>query len=313
MSPDNKRIGIALGSGSARGWAHIGVLNALAEMDIYPEIIAGSSIGALVGGAYASDRLADMERMVRALSWKDIVAYMDMSIMGGGLLQGEKLVEFFRQHVNSIHIEDLPRRFAAVATDLNNGQEIWLQQGDLVQAVRTSGALPGLFTPVKKDGRWLIDGGVVDPVPVSLCRAMGAEVVIAVSLNSGIVGKHSRKRQQKVAENPVDLHPQDSDLWQRISRQLEETMFRQKNLLLSRLFGEHINTPGLIEVLAGSINIMQDRITRSRMAGDPPELLLAPRLSQLGLMEFDQGELAIEEGYACVQRHQVEIRHLLNI
>ncbi len=305
---DHPRIGIALGSGSARGWAHIGVLKALAEYGIEPQIVAGSSIGAVVGAACASERLDDLQHFVEQLGWKEIVSYLDMSIMGGGLIQGDKLTDFFRRHLDGIHIEALPRQFAAVATDLHSGQEVWLQQGDLVEAVRASSALPGLFTPVKKDQRWLVDGGVVDPVPVSLCRAMGADTVIAVSLNSDIVGKHARRNGKKKA---ASKQPPSSELWQRISRQLEKSMFKQKNLLMSRLFGENLNTPGLIEVMAGSINIMQDRITRSRMAGDPPELLLTPRLSQLGLMEFDQGKLAIAEGEACVHRQRSAIMHLL--
>jgi NTE family protein len=312
---DNARIGIALGSGSARGWAHIGILKALAELGIEPHIVAGSSIGALVGAAYASNKLDDMESMVQALTWKEIVAYLDMSIIGGGLIQGDRLVKFFRHHLEDIKdIESLPRRFAAVATELNSGREVWLQSGDLMDAVRASGALPGLFTPYKKDNQWLIDGGIVDPVPVSLCRAMGAEIVIAVSLNGDIVGKHARNNNQP-ATKPVtnkEVAANATALWNRISEQLEKTMFKQKNILLSRLFGESTGAPGLIEVIAGSINIMQDRITRSRMAGDPPDFLLSPKLAQLGLMEFDQGKLAIEEGRACVERNRSALEHLFS-
>lgn len=311
---DNARIGIALGSGSARGWAHIGVLKALAEMGIEPQIIAGSSIGALVGAAYASHKLDDMEKMVQALTWKELVSYMDMSIIGGGLIHGDKLVHFLRQQVNAQTIESLPRRFGAVATELDSGREVWLQQGDLVDAVRASGALPGLFTPFKMDQQWLIDGGIVDPVPVSLCRAMGAEIVIAVSLNEDIVGKHARnnKRNDKSLNREPVSNIRNTDLWNRISEQLEKTMFKQKNLLLSRLLGESTGAPGLIEVIAGSINIMQDRITRSRMAGDPPDIILSPKLSQLGLMEFDQGKRAIAEGRACVERNSSALEHLFS-
>lgn len=312
---DNARIGIALGSGSARGWSHIGVLKALAESGIEPGIVAGSSIGALVGAAYASNKLDDMESMVKTLSWKDIVAYLDMSIIGGGLIQGDKLINFFRHHLRDIkNIESLPRHFAAVATELNTGREVWLQSGDLLDAVRASTALPGLFTPFKKDNQWLIDGGIVDPVPVSLCRAMGAEIVIAVSLNGDIVGKHSRNnhRQMLKPETTKDTNHNASALWDRISEQLEKTVFKQKNLLLSRLFGESLSSPGLIDVLASSINIMQDRITRSRMAGDPPDIILSPKLSQLGLMEFDQGKLAIAEGRACVERNRSSLEHLFS-
>ncbi|MDH5611994.1 MAG: patatin-like phospholipase RssA [Gammaproteobacteria bacterium] len=311
---NNSRIGIALGSGSARGWAHIGVLQALAEIGIKPDVVAGSSVGALVGAAYASDQLDEMESMVRNLEWKDIIAYLDMSIMGGGLIQGDKIVKFFRKYAKEIDIESMPRRFAAVATDLNNGHEVWLQQGDLLDAVRASVALPGLFTPCKREHRWLVDGGLVDPVPVSLCRAMGAEIVIAVSLNIDIVGKHLRNNMQNhQSVEEITVKENESALWGRISDQLGKAVNEKKNILLSRLFGDSLGAPGLIDVLAGSLYIMQDRITRSRMAGDPPDIILSPRLSHLGLMEFDRGVIAIEEGRACVERMRSALEHVVSI
>ncbi|MCW8830127.1 MAG: patatin-like phospholipase RssA [Gammaproteobacteria bacterium] len=309
---DNSRIGIALGSGSARGWSHIGVLQALNEIGIEPDIVAGSSIGALVGAAYASDQLDEMEAMVTALEWTDIVGYLDMSVIGGGLVQGEKIAKFLRQHVNHTDIKSMPRRFAAVATDLNNGSEVWLQEGDLLDAVRASVALPGLFTPFKHNDRWLVDGGLVDPVPVSLCRAMGADIVIAVSLNADIVGKHLRNnhtQNHSIISNEA-IKENEQPLWDRISDQLDKTMQVQKSLLLSRLFGDSLNAPGLIDVLAGSLNIMQDRITRSRMAGDPPDIILSPRLAHFGLMEFDRGEIAIAEGRACVDRMRSALEYV---
>ena len=316
MSIDNTKIGIALGSGSARGWAHIGVLKELAELGIKPEIVAGSSIGALVGAAYASNKLDEMEKVVSKLSWKEIVAYLDMSIIGGGLIQGDKLVNFFRRHSDEMDIKSLPHKFAAVATELNSGREVWLQDGDLLDAVRASSALPGLFTPVKKNNQWLIDGGIVDPVPVSLCRAMGADIVIAVSLNGDIVGKHGRNHKPQRETYPETIKKENDNiatLWNRISEQLEKTVSKNKNMLLSRLLGETQDSPGLVEVLIGSIHIMQDRITRSRMAGDPPDIILSPKLSHLGLLEFDQGEIAIKEGRAVVARNRAALEHIISV
>ncbi|MDA3870578.1 MAG: patatin-like phospholipase RssA [Gammaproteobacteria bacterium] len=317
---NNARIGIALGSGSARGWAHIGVLQALKKMGIEPHIVAGSSIGALVGAAYAGDQLDDMETMVKALKWKDIVGYLDMSVTGGGLVQGDKIADFLREHVKEADIESMPHRFAAVATDLGNGREVWLQQGDLLEAVRASVALPGLFTPHKQNNRWLVDGGLVDPIPVSLCRAMGAEIVIAVSLNVDIIGKHSRPNHVHENERAIDESTEkqlavedEPDLWDRISNQLEKATHLRKNILLSRLFGKKEEVPGLIDVLAGSLNIMQDRISRSRMAGDPPDIILAPRLSHIELMEFDRGRDAIKEGVACVERMRAELEYTVSV
>lgn len=311
---NNSRIGIALGSGSARGWAHIGVLKALADIGIKPDIVAGCSIGALVGAAYASNKLDEMNDLVTRLSWKDIVAYLDMSVTGGGLIQGDKLINFFRGHLQERDIESLPRRFATVATELSTGREVWLQNGDLLNAVRASSALPGLFTPFKHNDQWLVDGGIVDPVPVSLCKAMGAEIVIAVSLNSDIIARNMQSSpfKKSLPEKAIIDKSNSNALWDRISEQLEKTFVNKKNILLSRLFGESISSPGLIDVLAGSIHIMQDRITKSRMAGDPPDIVLSPRLSQLGLMEFDRGTMAIEEGRACVERMRFEIEQVIS-
>lgn len=195
------RVGIALGSGSARGWAHIGVLRALTEMGIEPGIVAGSSIGAFVGAAYASHQLDTLEDWCRLLTWKEILGYLDLSLLGGGFVQGDKLLQFAREQVGDSSIESLPCQFGAVATELHTGREIWFRKGSLLDSVRASIALPGLFAPFKLDGRWLVDGGLVDPVPISLCRAMGAEVVIAVNLNGDIVGKHDkRKGRENTAE-----------------------------------------------------------------------------------------------------------------
>ena len=305
------RIGIALGSGSARGWAHVGVLRALAEMGVQPGIVAGSSIGAFVGAAYASNQLDELESWVNSLTWKDILAFMDFSLLDGGVLRGEKIMEFARQHLGGVDIQSLPLSFGAVATELNTGREIWLRQGVLLDSVRASIALPGLFAPFKLDGKWLVDGGLVDPVPISLCRAMGAEVVIAVNLNGDIVGKHSKRKgddkyQQK---NRVG---KDANTWTRISNQITTSLSEQKEVFLSQLLGEGRDTPGLFDVMASAINIMQDRITRSRMAGDPPDILLTPRLSRLGLLEFDQAAVAMDEGHACVERMRPVLDQVLS-
>jgi NTE family protein len=309
---DRLCIGLALGSGSARGWAHIGVIQALAEMGIEPDVVAGSSVGAFIGAAYANNQIDAMEKWARSLGWKDIINYIDLSFMGGGFILGEKLLEMARSYVQVENIEELPRRFAAVATDLHNGREVWFQQGPLLDAVRASVALPGVFSPVRIEGRWLVDGGLCNPVPVSLCRALGADVVIAVNLNEDIVGKHIRNHDKSKRTMSVENGTDVAAFWQRVSSQLKNTLFSKKEALLAHLFGENINSPGMLDVVASSINIMQDRITRSRMAGDPPDILLTPRLSQLGLMEFDQAAIAIEEGRTSVSTMRVALEKLLN-
>lgn len=301
-------IAIALGSGSARGWAHIGVIQGLRAMGIEPDIVAGSSVGALVGAAYAADQLDRLESWTRALTWKGILKYLDPSLLGGGFIEGEKLSGLVAQYVSDFNFEDLPRRLGVVATELETGREIWFREGKVMEAVRASISLPGLFTPLAHEGRWLVDGGLSNPVPVSLCRAMGADLVIAVNLNGDLLGRHFRRA------NPKE---EDSDetgevvFWERIAGQLKNNLNARKDLLFTRLFGEGKGKPGLFEVLASSINIMQDRITRSRMAGDPPDILLTPRLSHLGLMEFDRAALAIEEGHAAVKRMRSSLEEVL--
>jgi NTE family protein len=304
------RIGLALGSGAARGWAHIGVIKALAKLGIEPEIVAGSSIGAFVGAVYASGRLERLEHWVRALSWKDILDYLDLTVRGGGVIQGERLMQFLPKVVGPSTIESLSLRFGTVATELNTGREVWFREGPLVEGVRASISLPGLFSPLWVKGRWLVDGGLSNPVPVSLCRALGADIVIAVNLNGDIVGKHQRKRAGRQNHDKLEEKTNRAFL-ERISIQLKNSLQDRKEALLSQLFGNNHQAPGLFEVLASSINIMQDRITRSRMAGDPPEVILSPRLSHLGLLEFDEADTAIAEGQACVERMRPVLEQII--
>ncbi len=308
---DNSKVGVALGSGSARGWAHIGVLQALADMGVRPGIVAGSSIGALVGAAYASMQLDEMEEWVSSLSWRDILGFMDFSLLEGGVLGGEKIINFLGRCLGGIDIESLPLSFAAVATDLNSGREVWLRKGDVLESVHASIALPGLFAPVWLGEQWLVDGGLVDPVPVSLCRAMGAEIVIAVNLNGGIAVRHASHNksgsEKKLSDITKDMTP-----WLRISNQISTSLTEQKDFVLKKLLGENRNTPGVFDVMSSAINIMQDRITRSRMAGDPPDVLLAPRLAGIGLLEYDQAAVTIAEGRASVERMHPLLEHLLS-
>lgn len=291
------KIGIALGGGAARGWAHIGILNALAEMGIKPDIIAGTSIGALVGSAYANGQEKELEAWVRSLTWKEIVGFLDVSVVPGGLIEGDKLIDFARSRAPDTDIESLPIPFGAVATELSTGREVWMREGKVLDAVRASISLPGLFKPVRRDGAWLIDGGLVNPVPVSLCRAMGAETVIAVNLNAGVVGTPRHIRAPKKRDEK-----QENNIWDRISDSFKQKLNEKKKELLMQILGEDHDSPGSFEVLAGSINIMQERITRSRLAGDPPDLLLEPKLSHIGLMDFDRADEAIAEGHSCVER-----------
>ncbi len=288
------KLGIALGAGSARGWAHIGVLTALAEAGIEPDIVCGCSIGAFVGAAYVNGDLEKLERWVTALDWKGVFGMFDFSLKGG-LIKGEKLIDFFSRNFVDHDFAALPKPFACVATDLESGREIWLKEGSVAAAVRASIALPGLFTPQQHDGRLLVDGALVNPVPVSLCRAQGADIVIAVDLGSDRSG-HLHRNDMTAPDN------WRSRLLQRFGRNGANG-------------GEPMlpSLPSLVEVLVASVNIMQVRISRSRLAGEPADLVLEPRLAQIGLMDYHRGVEAIAEGRAAVERMWPAIRHVLEI
>jgi len=276
------RIGLALGGGSARGWSHIGVIRVLEQAGIKPDIVCGTSIGALVGAVYAAGELKRFEQWVLGLKISDVISYMDVSL-SSGLLKGERLMEFFRRDYVDRAIEDLSIPFAAVATSLKTGAEVWLRDGSTLEAVRASIALPGLFEPSLKDGAILVDGGLVNPVPVSLARAMGADFVIAVDLTAGVLG-------QKLN---FDDHKDKSD-----DKNVEWITKLQDGLdaLVPAFAQNETSLPSMLDVITSSINIMQIRITRSRMAGDPPEIIVAPHLAHINLLDFHRAKEAIEEG-----------------
>jgi NTE family protein len=286
------KIGFVLGAGSARGWAHIGVLRALTEEGIKPDYIAGCSVGALVGAAFAAGRLDQLEAWALALDWKRMLRLADFGLRGG-LIRGRRMREVFREQFVERNFSELPVQFAAVATDLHSGQEIWLREGKVSDAISASIAVPGLFQPVLYEDRFLVDGSVVNPIPVSLCRAMGADIAIAVDLGTDLVGRYVRDDDRA----PTQTVPQGF-----------------VNRLLSR-YGKASETepqlaaPSLMETLMGSINIMQLRIARSRLAGEPPDVLITPRLGHLGLLDYHHAEVAIAEGREAVARMLPAIRN----
>jgi NTE family protein len=281
------RLGLALGAGSARGWAHIGAIRALEREGLRPDIVAGTSIGALVGAAYAAGKLDQLESWVLELGVADVIGFMDPSF-GGGAVKGDRLIEFFGRHTSDRPIETLPLAFGAVATSLTTGAEVWLRSGSLFDAVRASIALPGIFTPARHDGSFLVDGGLVNPVPVSLARAMGAEVVIAVDLGSDLVGRRFRAA-SRAATPAGGMHKWIQDLRASFGAAAE---------------GESAGDamPSLPDVLAACMDIVLVRIARSRMAGEPPDLVVAPRLARLRLFDFHRAKEAIDEGSRAVER-----------
>jgi len=298
--PKNRpRIGLALGGGVARGWAHIGVLHALGRAGIRPDIVCGTSIGALVGGVHLAGKLDVLERWARSLSKLKIVTYLDFRVAGGGMIGGNRLMAAMRQQMGDISIEDLPVPYTCVATDLVTGHEVWLSRGNLVDALRASISLPGIFSPSELDGRWLIDGALVNPLPVSVCRAMGAEVVIAVNLNADLLGR-TRAPGQRIPRAA------GFDLLNELPMASQQAPNRLSGWLKS-IFGREHDAPSLFGVMVQSLNIMQDRITRSRLAGEPPDVSITPKLGHIGLLEFHRAEEVIAEGAAAAERAQGEL------
>jgi NTE family protein len=291
------RVGLALGSGSARGWAHLGVIRVLEQAGIRPDIVCGTSIGALVGAAYAADELENFEKWLRGLGIADVISFMDVR-MNGGMIKGERLMEFFRRSFIDRPIEELAIPFAAVATALHTGTEVWLREGSTIEAVRASIALPALFTPVVHDGRILVDGGLVNPVPVSLARAMGADIVIAVDLNSNRLDRHRSEESEK--ETP----PGEISEWM---RKLQENL----GAFIPERAEDEPRLPSILDVITSSINIMQQRISRSRMSGDPPDVIVSPRLAQIGLLDFHRSKEAIAEGKRAMEAALPDLEAIL--
>lgn len=293
------KIGLALGGGAARGWAHIGVLKALAKAGIKPDIIAGTSIGAVVGGCYSAGHLDNLERWALELTPKRIFGYLDFNLAGTGLISGQRLCGRLEQHLGDRNIEDLGTRFTAVATEVGTGHEHWLSRGRLVDAVRASYALPGVFKPVKINGRWMFDGALVNPIPVSVCRALGARYVIAVNLNFDILGRGS------VISMPEAFYPDENDELHPEDAHHARTGVRA--LLHRQFFGRGDGAPGISTVMVDAFNIVQDRIARSRLAGDPPDAMVSPRLQDVGLFDFHRADETIELGSQAVERQLDDI------
>lgn len=298
------KIGLALGGGSARGWAHIGVLKVLNEAGIYPDIIAGTSIGAVVGGCYVAGELPALERFALELTRRKVLGFLDFNFSGSGLITGQRLCDILDTRLKGIDIEGLSKRFVAVATEIGTGHEIWLSRGRLVDAMRASYALPGIFRPVAINGRWLFDGALVNPVPVSVCRALGARYVIAVSVNwdtsgRGTVVPHMDLLPQEEAEPPADPEKGGIAPYGRA----------MKKLLQRQVFGRSDRGPGISTVMMEAFNIVQDRIARSRLAGDPPDVVISPRLPAFGLFDFHRAEALIECGIAATRREIDDIKH----
>lgn len=303
------RIGLALGSGSARGWSHIGVIEALLEAGIEPDVVCGCSIGSLVGAAYVAGQLPKLKAFAQSLTWRQIASLLDVRLSGGGLIHGQEILGLLRRLDISQPIPSYDKPFGAVATDLATGREVWLREGPIEEAVRASISLPGIFSPARRDSHWLVDGGLVNPVPVSVCRALGADVVIAVNLNGDLMGRRDFGGMEPAAEGAGNTSP--PEFAQRLLDQMPAVIRQQASVILPKLLAPTQNSPGYFDVLMNSINVMQDQITRARLAGEPPHVMLVPRLADMGLLEFNRAGEAIAEGRACTELALPFIRRYL--
>jgi NTE family protein len=287
-------VGLALGGGAGRGFAHIGVIRALIAHGIVPDVIVGTSIGAVAGGCYAANQLDSLETWARGLTVRRVLGHLDVSLSGSGLIRGGHLATALEAALDDIRIDDLPLRFAAIATEFNTGHEIWLTRGRLADALRASYALPGIFPPVLIGGRWLVDGALVNPVPVSAARALGARMVIAVNLNSDIFGRGTiiASHGSDDSDDEIQATPKSNGLL---------GMFSRERLLRRQLIGRR-GRPGIPTVMVEAFNVMQDRITRARLAGDPPDVLISPRLGEIGWFDFHRAAEAIAIGAEATEK-----------
>ena len=297
---NRNKLGIALGGGAARGWAHIGVLKTLHEAGVAPEVVVGTSIGAVAGGCYVAEKLDELEAFALKLTRRRVFGYLDFNLAGSGLITGRRLCDKLDVHLDDVHIEKLDKKYVAVATELGHGHEIWLSRGRLVDAMRASYALPGIFRPVKINNRWLMDGALVNPIPVSVCRALGARMVIAVNLNADLMGRGAVIPDQAAFGAPDDNGETPvSDAKDRRSA---------LHLLHRQFFGRGKDAPGISNVMYDAFNITQDRIARARLAGDPPDVTICPRVGNIGMFDFHRASEAIREGQAATLKMIDEIR-----
>ena len=311
-------IGLALGGGVARGFVHIGVVKRLIAENIKPDIVTGTSIGAVVGGLYLAGHFEALEQWALSLTPKRVFSYADVKLGGNSLIAGEKLAAELRNYISDRCIENLDRIFVCVATELSTGHEVWMRRGTMADALRASYALPGLFPPVQYDGRWLVDGALVNPVPTSVARAEGARFVVAVSLHSDQLGAEPRGTTETVggagtlpeamrlAPNPVP----DSDKGF-VARTIEA--IRPDRMLMRMLFGVAGAAPALGSVMLSALNILLDRVTRTRLAGDPPDVLIAPRVGNIGLLDFHRAGELIQLGYAATDAAIPEIKERIKL
>jgi NTE family protein len=300
-------VGLALGGGAARGFAHIGIVRTLIAHGIVPNVVVGTSIGAVIGGAYATGHLDRLEQWARSLQPRKVLGYLDVRLNGSGLIGGEKLASELEASIGKTLIEDLAVKFATVATEVRTGHEIWLTHGRLVEAMRASYALPGIFAPVLVGDRWLVDGTLVNPVPVSAARALGAEIVIAANVSSDVFSHSTTIYSHGAPAVAPRLESEPLPARRGLGK-----FFSPERTVKREFFGGG-GRPGISTIMVDAFNIMQDRITRARLAGDPPDLLITPRVGEIGWFDFHRGNELIEFGVRAAERAINSIQEVIHV
>ncbi len=298
-------IGLALGGGVARGFAHIGVINVLERHGIKPSIVAGTSIGAVVGACYLAGKLRELEDWACSLNRMRMLSYLDFHTRSASMIGGKRLRRVLDQNFKDMNIEDLPYPFIAIAADLSTGHEVWLRKGSIVDAITASYALPGVFPPVDRNHRMLVDGALVNPVPVAPAQAMGSRMTIAVDLNADIIGKAVKPGNKYQTVAGFDLF--DDDDVPASARK------RFTSGLTKRIFARQSDAPSLFGVMVSALNIVQDRITRSRLAGDPPDIHIKPKIGDIGMLEFERAEELIARGEEAAVRALPKIKDAMQV
>jgi len=304
----NIKVGLALGSGSARGWAHIGAIEAIEEAGVPIHYIAGTSIGAFVGAVYATGHLASLKEFALQMDWKKVISYFDVVFPKSGFMDGKKVHELFSLHTDAKTFADFNIPVRMVATDLKTGKKVVIDSGNIIEGIRASVSVPGVFTPVKRGDQWLVDGGLVDPVPVSVVRNMGADFVIAVDLNSDLIN-HDYKLNKKPSIETLPKKERN-ELVIRIAAQYNSAEKAVK-AKINRWISSSTKSPNIIDVMGTSLGIMQEQLSRINLAMDPPNILIQPRLGDLKMFDFDQAERSIKEGYTQAKYQIDNIKSIL--
>ena len=300
------KLGIALGGGGAKGFAHLGVLQVLKEAGIDCQIVTGTSIGALVGGVYVGGDLDALTKTASKITLKDIPLLMSPALSKSGLFSGKNALELLNETISISKIEDLEKAYAAVSVDLRTGTPEVFTDGDLKSAIRASISIPGIFTPVVDGEKLLVDGGLLEPVPVELCRKLGADVVIAVDL----FGSDQR------ALEPAELSDEKNVLWPSGLADALSYIHSISNKMKIPSWGNSQKDSkrvreNMLDVIEGTLVISQRTLTELRLKEHPADIVIQPGLREVGFLDFHRGEPVIEIGRVAALKSLPAIRELL--